>query len=199
MKTFAKLLCLALACVFALSALAACGDGDKPTAKIIDIRLTDEDYAFGVDKDQPCLLYTSLGSQYLLDGIGSDGEISEEARQAVTELLRSTFRPEFLNRLDEIVFYKPLTRENISAIIDLLIADLRARLAEKSLSLEITPKARELIIENGYDPVYGARPLKRYLQSKAETLLAKAILSRDLHAGDTLTLDVGEDGALEVR
>ena len=164
-----------------------------------DGRITDSQGRTVDFKNTVIILTSNLGSQYLLDGIGSDGEISEEARSAVTELLRSTFRPEFLNRLDEIVFYKPLTRENISAIIDLLIADLRARLAEKSLSLEITPAARELIADNGYDPVYGARPLKRYLQSKAETLLAKAILSRDLHAGDVLTLDVGADGGLEVR
>ncbi len=164
-----------------------------------DGRITDSQGRTVDFKNTDIILTSNLGSQYLLDGIGSDGEISEEARGAVTDLLRSTFRPEFLNRLDEIVFYKPLTRENISAIIDLLIADLRARLAEKSLSLEITPAARELIADNGYDPVYGARPLKRYLQSKAETLLAKAILSRDLHAGDVLTLDVGADGGLEVR
>ena len=164
-----------------------------------DGRITDSQGRTVDFKNTVIILTSNLGSQYLLDGIGSDGEISEEARGAVTELLRSTFRPEFLNRLDEIVFYKPLTRENISAIIDLLIADLRARLAEKSLSLEITPAARELIADNGYDPVYGARPLKRYLQSKAETLLAKAILSRDLHAGDVLTLDVGADGGLKVR
>ena len=164
-----------------------------------DGRITDSQGRTVDFKNTVIILTSNLGSQYLLDGIGSDGEISEEARGSVTELLRSTFRPEFLNRLDEIVFYKPLTRENISAIIDLLIADLRARLAEKSLSLEITPAARELIADNGYDPVYGARPLKRYLQSKAETLLAKAILSRDLHAGDVLTLDVGADGGLEVR
>ena len=164
-----------------------------------DGRITDSQGRTVDFKNTVIILTSNLGSQYLLDGIGSDGEISEEARGAVTELLRSTFRPEFLNRLDEIVFYKPLTRENISAIIDLLIADLRARLAEKSLSLEITPAARDLIADNGYDPVYGARPLKRYLQSKAETLLAKAILSRDLHAGDVLTLDVGADGGLEVR
>ena len=164
-----------------------------------DGRITDSQGRTVDFKNTVIILTSNLGSQYLLDGIGSDGEISEEARGAVTELLPSTFRPEFLNRLDEIVFYKPLTRENISAIIDLLIADLRARLAEKSLSLEITPAARELIADNGYDPVYGARPLKRYLQSKAETLLAKAILSRDLHAGDVLTLDVGADGGLEVR
>ena len=164
-----------------------------------DGRITDSQGRTVDFKNTVIILTSNLGSQYLLDGIGSDGEISEEARSAVTELLRSTFRPEFLNRLDEIVFYKPLTRENISAIIDLLIADLRARLAEKSLSLEITPAARDLIADNGYDPVYGARPLKRYLQSKAETLLAKAILSRDLHAGDVLTLDVGADGGLEVR
>ena len=166
---------------------------------LADGRITDSQGRTVDFKNTVIILTSNLGSQYLLDGIGSDGEISEEARGAVTELLRSTFRPEFLNRLDEIVFYKPLTRENISAIIDLLIADLRARLAEKSLSLEITPAARELIADNGYDPVYGARPLKRYLQSKAETLLAKAILSRDLHAGDVLTLDVGADGGLEVR
>ena len=164
-----------------------------------DGRITDSQGRTVDFKNTVIILTSNLGSQYLLDGIGCDGEISEEARGAVTDLLRSTFRPEFLNRLDEIVFYKPLTRENISAIIDLLIADLRARLAEKSLSLEITPAARELIADNGYDPVYGARPLKRYLQSKAETLLAKAILSRDLHAGDVLTLDVGADGGLEVR
>ena len=164
-----------------------------------DGRITDSQGRTVDFKNTVIILTSNLGSQYLLDGIGSDGEISEEARGAVTELLRSTFRPEFLNRLDEIVFYKPLTRENISAIIDLLIADLRARLAEKSLSLEITPAARELIADNGYDPVYGARPLKRYLQSKAETLLAKAIHSRDLHAGDVLTLDVGADGGLGVR
>ena len=164
-----------------------------------DGRITDSQGRTVDFKNTVIILTSNLGSQYLLDGIGSDGEISEEARGAVTDLLRSTFRPEFLNRLDEIVFYKPLTRENISAIIDLLIADLRARLAEKSLSLEITPAARDLIADNGYDPVYGARPLKRYLQSKAETLLAKAILSRDLHAGDVLTLDVGADGGLEVR
>ena len=164
-----------------------------------DGRITDSQGRTVDFKNTIIILTSNLGSQYLLDGIDEKGDITAEAKNAVNDLLHHSFRPEFLNRLDEIVFYKPLTRENISAIIDLLIADLRARLAEKSLSLEITPKARELIIENGYDPVYGARPLKRYLQSKAETLLAKAILSRDLHAGDTLTLDVGEDGALEVR
>ena len=161
-----------------------------------DGRLTDGQGRQVSFKNTIIIMTSNVGSKAIADLSGKD---EEEMRHQVDAAMAQTFRPEFLNRLDEIVFYKPLTRENISAIIDLLIADLRARLAEKSLSLEITPAARELIADNGYDPVYGARPLKRYLQSKAETLLAKAILSRDLHAGDVLTLDVGADGGLEVR
>ncbi len=163
-----------------------------------DGRITDSQGRTVDFKNTIIILTSNLGSQYLLDGIGPDGEISAEARESVMGMLRTSFRPEFLNRLDEIVFYKPLTKENISAIIDLLIADLKKRLADKSLNLEITDAARETIIENGYDPVYGARPLKRYLQSKAETLLAKAILSRELSVGDTLTVDAA-DGELFVK
>ena len=163
-----------------------------------DGRITDSQGRTVDFKNTIIILTSNLGSQYLLDGIGPDGEISAEARESVMGMLRTSFRPEFLNRLDEIVFYKPLTKENISAIIDLLIADLKKRLADKSLNLEITDAARETIIENGYDPVYGARPLKRYLQSKAETLLARAILSRELSVGDTLTVDAA-DGELFVK
>ena len=112
--------------------------------------------------------------------------------------LRRAFRPEFLNRLDEVILFKPLTRENLEGIIDILVASLRKRLAERSLSLEITDAAKSLIIERGYDPLYGARPLRRYLQSSVETLLARVILSGDLAAGTTLTVDV-EDGELVCR
>ena len=114
--------------------------------------------------------------------------VSAGRRLAVQALLRQQFRPEFLNRLDEIVYYKPLTKENITKIIDLLIVDLAERLKDKQLKLEITPLAKDLIIENGYDPVYGARPLKRYLQSKIETMIARTILENDLQAGNTIEI-----------
>ena len=162
-----------------------------------DGRITDSQGRTVDFKNTIIILTSNLGSQYLLDGIGPDGEIKPEAREQVMKLLRSSFRPEFLNRLDEIVFYKPLTKENMSHIIDLLIGGLRSRLAEKSLGLEITDAAKEFIIANGYDPVYGARPMKRFLQSSVETLIAKTILSSDLALGDVLTVDV-KDGALAV-
>ena len=123
-----------------------------------------------------------------LDGIDENGEISEDAKEKVSQLLKQSFRPEFLNRLDEIVYYKPLTKENITKIIDLLIVDLAERLKDKQLKLEITPLAKDLIIENGYDPVYGARPLKRYLQSKIETMIARTMLENDLQAGNTIEI-----------
>ena len=131
---------------------------------------------------------SNLGSSFLLDGIDENGEIEEDAKEKVSQLLKQSFRPEFLNRLDEIVYYKPLTKENITRIIDLLIKDLSARLADKQLKLEITPLAKELIIENGYDPVYGARPLKRYLQSKVETMIARTMIANDLQAGNTIKI-----------
>ena len=149
-------------------------------------------------KNTIIILTSNLGSQELLGGISQDGEISEGARNAVMGLLKQSFRPEFLNRLDEVVLFKPLTKENLTGIIDILMAGLRKRLADKTLTLEVTAEAKDLLIQRGYDPIYGARPLKRYLQSSAETLIAKSILRGDLPAGSTLVLDV-EDGELTCR
>ena len=153
-----------------------------------DGRITDSQGRTVDFKNTIIILTSNLGSSYLLDGIDENGEISEEAKEKVSQLLKQSFRPEFLNRLDEIVYYKPLTKENITQIIDLLIKDLSARLEDKQLKLVITPLAKDLIIENGYDPVYGARPLKRYLQSKVETLIAKTMIANDLQAGNTIEI-----------
>ena len=153
-----------------------------------DGRITDSQGRTVDFKNTIIILTSNLGSSYLLDGIDEHGEISEDAKEKVSQLLKQSFRPEFLNRLDEIVYYKPLTKENITKIIDLLIADLSERLKDKQLKLEITPLAKDLIIENGYDPVYGARPLKRYLQSKIETMIARTILENDLQAGNTIEI-----------
>ncbi len=149
-------------------------------------------------KNTIIILTSNLGSQELLGGISQDGEISEGARNAVMSLLKQSFRPEFLNRLDEVVLFKPLTKENLTGIIDILMAGLKKRLADKTLTLEVTAEAKDLLIQRGYDPIYGARPLKRYLQSSAETLIAKSILRGDLPVGSTLVLDV-EDGELTCR
>ena len=153
-----------------------------------DGRITDSQGRTVDFKNTIIILTSNLGSSYLLDGIDENGEISEDAKEKVSQLLKQSFRPEFLNRLDEIVYYKPLTKDNITKIIDLLIKDLAARLEDKQLKLEITPLAKELIIENGYDPVYGARPLKRYLQSKVETLIAKTMIANDLQPGNTIEI-----------
>ena len=153
-----------------------------------DGRITDSQGRTVDFKNTIIILTSNLGSSYLLDGIDENGEISEDAKEKVSQLLKQSFRPEFLNRLDEIVYYKPLTKENITKIIDLLIVDLAERLKDKQLKLEITPLAKDLIIENGYDPVYGARPLKRYLQSKIETMIARTILENDLQAGNTIEI-----------
>ena len=163
-----------------------------------DGRITDSQGRTVDFKNTIIILTSNLGSQHLLDGIGPDGEITADAREHVQAELRRAFRPEFLNRLDEILMFRPLTRDNLSHIIDNLIAALRSRLADRTLNLEMTDAAKALVIENGYDPVYGARPLKRYLQSHAETLIARTILSGDLHAGDTLVVDA-ENGALVCR
>ncbi|MCR5664204.1 MAG: AAA family ATPase [Oscillospiraceae bacterium] len=163
-----------------------------------DGRITDSQGRTVDFKNTIIILTSNLGSQYLLDGIGEDGEIRPEAREAVQRELHRAFRPEFLNRLDETIFFRPLTRANLTGIIDILLASLRERLAEKSLKLELSEAARELIIERGYDPLYGARPLRRTLQSSVETLLARRILGGELHAGDTLTVDV-ENGELVCR
>ena len=139
-------------------------------------------------KNTIIILTSNLGSQYILEGI-QDGRITDEAREKVEALLKTQFRPEFLNRIDEIVFYKPLMKNEIDRIVDLQIADLRRRLKEKQLDVELTDSARSYIVDAGYDPVYGARPLKRFIQSKVETLIARKILSEDLHHGSVLTVD----------
>ena len=153
-----------------------------------DGRITDSQGRTVDFKNTIIILTSNLGSSFLLDGIDENGEIGEEAKDKVSQLLKQSFRPEFLNRLDEIVYYRPLTKDNITRIIDLLIKKLSARLEDRQLKLVITPTAKDLIIENGYDPVYGARPLKRYLQSKIETLIAKEIISSDLQAGNTIEI-----------
>ena len=149
-------------------------------------------------KNTIIILTSNLGSQYILEGIQPDGTIGQEARQAVDQLLKTQFRPEFLNRLDEIVFYKPLTKQEIGSIVELQLQDLRHRMAQKQLDFAVTPAARELIVEQGYDPIYGARPLKRFIQSRVETLIAREIIGGAHNAGDTLTVDV-QDGALVLR
>ena len=160
-----------------------------------DGRITDSQGRTVDFKNTIIILTSNLGSQYLLDGIGPDGEISPEAREAVSRELHRAFRPEFLNRLDETLLFHPLGREELSGIIELLLTSLRKRLAERSLKLELTDAAKSLVIERGYDPLYGARPLRRTLQSDVETLLARRILGGDLAAGDTLTIDA-VDGEL---
>ena len=163
-----------------------------------DGRITDSQGRTVDFKNTIIILTSNLGSSELLDGIQPDGSISEDARAAVMGELRRAFRPEFLNRLDEIILFKPLTKENLSGIIDILMEGLKKRLADKTLKLEVTDAAKSLIIERGFDPIYGARPLKRYLQSAAETLIAKEILRGDLAAGSTLVLDT-ENGELNCR
>ena len=158
-----------------------------------DGRITDSQGRTVDFKNTILILTSNLGSDVILDGIDGKGEISSEARESVGKLLKQSFRPEFLNRLDEIVFYKPLTRENVDGIVDLLIADLKRRLNEKQLDVEITPAAKEIIVREGYDPIYGARPLKRYLQSKVETLLARTIIAEDIAPDTVLTVDASQD------
>ena len=160
-----------------------------------DGRITDSQGRTVDFKNTIIIMTSNLGSQALLDGIGANGEIEPGARETVMALLHRTFRPEFLNRLDEIVFYKPLTKENIAKIIDLLTTGLAERLAEKSLKLRITEAAKDFIIDNSFDPAYGARPMKRYLQSNVETLIARAILGGSLREGSLITVDA-RDGRL---
>ena len=160
-----------------------------------DGRITDSQGRTVDFKNTIIILTSNLGSQYLLDGIGADGSITDEARKAVDMELHRAFRPEFLNRLDETIMFRPLTRENLNGIIDIMVGSLRKRLAAKDLSLEITDSAKNLIIERGYDPLYGARPLRRYLQSSVETLIARTILSGDIAAGSVITVDE-KDGEL---
>ncbi len=163
-----------------------------------DGRITDSQGRTVDFKNTIIILTSNLGSQHLLDGINADGSISGEAQSAVMQELKMSFRPEFLNRLDEIIMFHPLTKDNLNGIIDIMVSSLRERLADKSLGLEITDAAKQLIIERGYDPLYGARPLRRYLQSGVETLIARAILGGDLAAVSTITVDA-ENGELVCR
>ena len=155
-----------------------------------DGRITDSQGRTVDFKNTILIMTSNIGSPYLLDGIDENGEIKPEAQSQVMDDLRGHFRPEFLNRLDEIIMFKPLTKSNIGKIVDLMVGELDKRLADQELSLELTDAAKNQVIENGYDPVYGARPLKRYLQKYVETLAARKILSGDVHAGNTLVLDV---------
>ena len=159
-----------------------------------DGRITDSQGRTVDFKNTILILTSNLGSPYILDGITPEGEISDEAKAKVDALLKQSFRPEFLNRLDEIVYYKPLGKTEISGIVDLMIKSLGKRLADKQLSIELTPEAKNYIIENGYDPVYGARPLKRFIQRKVETLIARAIIGDELSPGQTITVDANENG-----
>ena len=154
-----------------------------------DGRITDSQGRTVDFKNTIIILTSNLGSDLILEGIGENGEISEEARDGVTQLLRHSFRPEFLNRLDEIVFYKPLTRENIHGIVDLLVADLQKRMAQKQLTVTLTDAAKDYLIAKGYDPIYGARPLKRLIQTEVETLLARWIIAEDPAPETAITVD----------
>ena len=164
-----------------------------------DGRITDSQGRTVDFKNTIIILTSNLGSDIILDGITPNGEISEEARSAVSELLKRIFRPEFLNRLDETVFYKPLTRDNIRAIVDLILKDLDHRLEEKQLHIQVTDEAREAIINAAYDPIYGARPLKRYIQSTVETLVARKIIAGEVEPESTLTVDYTAERGLYLK
>ncbi len=163
-----------------------------------DGRITDSQGRTVDFKNTIIIMTSNLGSDIILEGIGKDGAISSEARESVTALLRRSFRPEFLNRIDEIVFYRPLTKENIYGIVDLLVEDLAKRLADKRVGLKITDAAKDFIIASAYDPTYGARPLKRFLQSKVETLIARKIIAEDISPDTVITVDV-ENGELVAK
>ncbi len=155
-----------------------------------DGRITDSQGRTVDFKNTILIMTSNLGSSYLLEGIEEDGEIKPECKEAVMGELRGNFRPEFLNRLDEIIMFRPLTKGNIGGIIELLLEELNGRLAEREISVELSEEARQFIVDHGYDPVYGARPLKRYLQKTVETLAAKLILAGEVGAGDVVWIDV---------
>ena len=163
-----------------------------------DGRITDSTGKTVDFKNTILIMTSNIGSQYLLEGIDGNGQIKPEAEEAVMHDLRAHFRPEFLNRLDETILFKPLTKENIGGIIGLLVADVNKRLADKELTVSLTDAAQSYIVEHGYDPVYGARPLKRYLQKHVETLAARLILADGVRAGDTIEIDL-ENGELKAR
>ena len=161
-----------------------------------DGRITDSQGRTVDFKNTILIMTSNIGAGYLLDGICDDGSIKAEAEEMVMNELRAHFRPEFLNRLDETILFKPLTRENIGGIIHLIVADLNKRLADRDLSIELTEEALKFVVDNAYDPVYGARPLKRYIQKYVETLAAKLILADRVTSGDTILITV-ENGALQ--
>ncbi len=163
-----------------------------------DGRITDSQGRTVDFKNTILIMTSNIGSAYLLDGIEPDGSIREESRNLVMEQLRASFRPEFLNRLDEIIMFRPLTKDNIGGIVDLMMKDLNRRLASQEISLELSPAAKDYIIDGGYDPVYGARPLKRFLQKNVETIAARLILSGEVSMEDTILIDL-EGGALTAR
>ena len=163
-----------------------------------DGRITDSQGRTVDFKNTIIILTSNLGSQFLLDGIQPDGEISQQARDQVNELLKRSFRPEFLNRLDEIVFYKPLTKDNVTHIIDLMVDELNRRLEDKQLTVRLTDQAKTHVIDEAYDPVYGARPLRRYLQHTVETLISRKIIADQVNPGQVLTVDC-KDGQLTVE
>ena len=163
-----------------------------------DGRITDSQGRTVDFKNTILILTSNLGSEYLLDGVNADGTIDENAKAQVQALLRRSFRPEFLNRLDEIVFYKPLTKENVTKIIDLQIDKLNQRLADQQIKVELTQAAKDAIVDASYDPQYGARPLRRYVQHTVETMLSKRLLRGDILPNQTVTVDV-VDGQLEIR
>ena len=163
-----------------------------------DGRITDSQGRTVDFKNTILIMTSNIGSSYLLDGISEDGSIKEEAANLVMNDLRGHFRPEFLNRLDEIIMFKPLTKDNIGHIVDLMMKDLNERLSDREISLELTPEAKDYIIDGGYDPVYGARPLKRFLQKHVETLAAREILSCEIHEGDTILITL-QDGTLKAE
>ena len=154
-----------------------------------DGRITDSQGRTVNFKNTVLILTSNLGSEALLEGIDANGEITKQARDTIDALLKKSFRPEFLNRLDEIVLYKPLTRDQIGKIVDLMLSSLDKRLAAKQLHLSVTDAAKQLIADRGYDPIFGARPLRRYIQSAVETAVARAILEQDPAPGATLTVD----------
>ena len=162
-----------------------------------DGRITDSQGRTVDFKNTIIILTSNLGSDFILEGINEKGEISDDAKEQVNRLLKQSFRPEFLNRLDEIIFYKPLEKEQISKILDLLVKDLEKRLEDKHLSIELTKEAKNYIIENGYNPIYGARPLKRFMQKSLETLLAKKMLEQEIHPNEEIVVDY--DGELKIR
>ena len=161
-----------------------------------DGRITDSQGRTVDFKNTIIILTSNLGSEFLLEGIDENGNIDPKTEELVMNTLRSRFRPEFLNRLDEITMFKPLTKDNIASIVDLLLKDLNHRLESQEIKIELTDQAKDYVTEHGYDPMYGARPLKRFLQKHVETLSAKLILSGEVMPRDTILIDTNEKGLI---